>query len=312
MSNHAAIGIDLGGTNCRGALVTPSGRVAAWRSIASEPSADLDTFLGRLAGFCRQLQAAAKELGLQIVGVGCGAAGVVSPRGNIHSAPNLKLLDGYDLQGYLGHTIGLPALVTNDANAIAWGESLFGAGQDFDSFLTITLGTGVGGGLVFQRRLWPGSCGGGGEIGHLAVEADGRRCGCGSHGCLEQYASAHGIVQNFLDLGGPERVAVLGSVEIARLARHGDSVAMAAFALAGRYLGQAIAGIANLLNPEGVVIGGGLSSCFDLLGPSLREELALRAFAVNSQNLQLVTACLGERAGIIGAAHLLFDAAAGR
>jgi len=302
-----AIGIDLGGTNCRGALVSSAGQVQAWRQMETGAAYGLNNLLDRLAEFCRELQAAAAALGSSPVGIGCGVAGIVGSQGVVLSAPNLQFLNEFALQDYLSCRLGLPALVVNDANAIAWGEAQFGGGLDFESFLTITLGTGVGGGLVLKRRLWQGSCGGGGEIGHLAVEAEGRPCGCGSHGCLEQYASGQGIQQNFSETGDSKGMATIDSIEIARLARLGDNAAREAFNRAGRYLGQAVAGVANLLNLEGVLFAGGLSSCFDLFQPALREELVQRAFAVNSRQLQLVTARLGEQAGIVGAARLLFD-----
>lgn len=306
MKRAVAIGIDLGGTNCRGALVSQSGQVFGGRSTDTESTVDLAVFLKRLTGFCQELRSAATEMGLGVVGVGCGAAGVVDPLGQVRSAPNLQLLNNFDLQSHLHRELNLPALVLNDANAIAWGEARYGGGQAFDSFLTITLGTGVGGGLILHRQLWQGKCGGAGEIGHLAVEVEGRPCGCGSHGCLEQYASGQGILRNFQELGGQGGETV-DSIGIARLARRGDPVAQSAFDLAGRYLGQGIAGVANLLNLEGVLFAGGLSDCLDLLQPSLEQELARRAFAVNRQQLQLSVARLGEQAGIIGAASLLFD-----
>jgi glucokinase len=275
--------------------------------MQTDATDNLPGLLQRLTEFCRVLGTSAVEKGLHLAGVACGVAGIVDPAGWIRSAPNLQLLDNYELQAHLQRELNLPALVINDANAIAWGEACYGGGQGFDSFLTLTLGTGVGGGLILQRQLWQGACGGAGEIGHLAVEAMGRPCGCGSHGCLEQYASGQGIKQNFQELGGAETGEAGDSIGIARLARGGDPVARSAFDLAGRYLGQGIAGVANLLNLEGVLFSGGLSGCLDLLRPSLEQELARRAFAVNRQQLQLVMAHLGEQAGMLGAASLLFD-----
>ncbi|OEU76137.1 MAG: hypothetical protein BA869_05490 [Desulfuromonadales bacterium C00003107] len=307
MNKIVAIGVDLGGTNCRGALVDRNGQVCAQCSMQTDATDDLPTFLQRLTGFCRELRSRAVEKGLHVAGVACGVAGIVDPVGRIRSAPNLQLLNGFELQGHLQRELNFPALAINDANAIAWGEAQCGGGQGFDSFLTLTLGTGVGGGLILQRRLWQGACGGAGEIGHLAVEAMGRPCGCGSHGCLEQYASGQGIKKNFQELGGGEGEETVDSIGIARLARRGDPVAQSAFDLAGRYLGQGIAGVANLLNLEGVLFAGGLSDCLDLLQPSLEQELAERAFAVNHHQLQLAAAQLGEQAGMIGAASLLFD-----
>lgn len=307
MNRAVAIGIDLGGTNCRGALVSQSGQVSGWRSIETELTDNLTVFLKSLTVFCQDLRTAAAEMGLDVVGIGCGAAGVVDPSGKIHTAPNLQLLNRFDLQGHLQRELNSPALVINDANAIAWGEAQYGGGQPFDSFLTITLGTGVGGGLILHRQLWQGKYGGAGEIGHLAVEVEGRPCGCGSHGCLEQYASGQGIVRTFQELGVGRGANDLDSFGIADLARQGDPLAQKAFDLAGRYLGQGIAGVVNLLNLEGVLFAGGLSGCLDLLLPSLEQELARRAFAVNRQQLHLVKSCLADRAGILGAASLLFD-----
>ncbi len=307
MSKSAAIGIDLGGTNCRGALVTQNGEVLGWRRFESDPASGLERFLQRLTGFCRELSAAAAEKGLTVIGVGCGAAGVIAPSGRILSSPNLPMLDQFDLQAYLQQQLKMPALVINDANAIAWGEACRGSGRDFESFLTMTLGTGVGGGLVLQRRLWHGVCGGAGEIGHLAVEAKGRSCGCGSHGCLEQYASGQGILQNYQGLIGLDTEVTIDSIAIAELARRGDPVALSAFEMAGRYLGQAIAGVVNLLNLEAVIFGGGLSNSLELLQPALKQELVQRAFAVNHRCLQLLQAQRGEEAGILGVADLVFD-----
>ena len=307
MNKTVIIGIDLGGTNCRGALVNRNGQVCAQNSIQTNAAEDLPVFLQRLTGLCRDLRSRTVEKGLHIAGVACGVAGIVDPEGRVRSAPNLRLLNNFEFQAYLQRELDLPSLVINDANAIAWGEARYGGGQEFDSFLTLTLGTGVGGGLILQRRVWQGAFGGAGEVGHLAVEAMGRPCGCGSYGCLEQYASGQGIKQNFHELGGAEGEEAVDSVGIARLARRGDPVARRAFDLAGRYLGQGIAGVANLLNLDGILFAGGLSECLDLLQPSLEQELARRAFAVNRQQLQLVKARLGEQAGMVGATNLLFN-----
>ena len=306
MNETVAIGIDLGGTNCRGALVSDTGQVQAWRCMKTNATSHLEDFLDRLLALCRELQGIAAEVGLSPVGIGCGAAGLIGLQGTVLSSPNLKFLNGFALQDFLAHHLSLPALVINDANALAWGEARFGGGQKFESFLTVTLGTGVGGGLVLKQQLWQGAWGGAGEFGHLAVEADGRPCGCGSHGCLEQYASGQGIQQNYRELLG-EMQDVPDSGRIALLARQGDNTAQNAFDLAGRYLGQAVAGVANLLNLEAVLFAGGVSDCLDLLLPALEKELSMRAFAVNSNQLQLVSAQLGEQAGIVGAARLLFD-----
>ncbi len=305
MKEAAIIGLDIGGTYCRGALVTKVGQVLEWRRFNSDPAAGLAVFLPRLAHLCRELQAVAASRNMATLGIGCGTAGIVEPEGKVLISPNLSMLDRFDLKAYLEQQFSLPVRVVNDADAIAWGEACHGSGLNLESFLTMTLGTGVGGGLILQRRLWQGSCGGAGEIGHLAVESRGRPCRCGAHGCLEQYASGTGILLNYREITGSVQEGPADSVAIARLARQGDAAAKEAFRCAGRYLGQALAGVVNLLNLDGVVFAGGVSDCFDLLRPALLKELQERAFEVNYRSLQLLVASCGEEAGILGSAQLL-------
>jgi len=228
-------------------------------------------------------------------------------------APNLPYLDGSDPGARLGERLGLPVVVCNDADAAAWGEYRCGAGRGLRSFLTVTLGTGVGGALVLEGSLWRGADGMAGEVGHVNVEPQGRPCGCGSRGCLEQYASASGIVlhaREGLARGEKSSLAALApealtSAAIAAAARTGDRLAVACLDEAGRRLGQVLAGVAvNLLNLEGVVIGGAASASFDLLLPALRAELFCRAFRAQARSFKLLCAQLGDTAGVIGAGLL--------
>lgn len=315
MSNVIVIAVDLGGTNCRGALATSAGELLGARHMPTPGDGDRDAFLRGFLGFCRQLMDEAGQRGLQVEGLGLGAPGIVTPGGRICASPNLKLLEGFPFAEYLQDRLQVPARVVNDASAVALGEAAFGAGRDFASFLVVTLGTGVGGALFLDGHLWQGVDGSAGEVGHIAVESRGRACNCGSQGCLEQYASAGGIALNYLEecfsrsvnadsaarsKSGPS------SVELARLARKGDQAALNAFHRAGRYLGQAIGGIVNLLNLEAVVLTGGVSASYDLLEGALRDELDKRAFAVNAQRVRLMRGRLGDSAGILGAASLFF------
>ncbi len=311
MTDVAVIGLDIGGTHCRGALVTATGRVLEWRRFNTDSAAGLTVFLHRLVHLCEELREAAASRNMAVRGIGCGTAGLVESTGRIRTSPNLPMLVGFDLQAYLGQHFRLPVRVVNDADASAWGEACYGSGRSLDSFLTVTLGTGVGGGLVLQRRLWRGSSGGAGEIGHLAVEARGRPCHCGSHGCLEQYASGTGILLNYREISGSQQEGPADSVAIARLARGGDATAIAAFRCAGRYLGQALAGVVNLLSLDGVVFAGGVSDCLDLLRPAMVQELEERAFEVNFRSLQLLAASCGEEAGVLGSAGLLGSSQSG-
>ncbi|OHB25073.1 MAG: hypothetical protein A2X84_09905 [Desulfuromonadaceae bacterium GWC2_58_13] len=312
MTAEATIGVDLGGTNCRAALVTSAGQTGEVLKISTRMDHGYQALLEKLTGLCGQLRAEVRTRGLRVASVGLGAPGIINQDGLVLVSPNLPELNGHALATDLGNLLDLPTVVVNDANAICWGEALFGAGRCFSSFLTVTLGTGVGGGLVLNRGIWTGADGAAGEIGHLTVVPQGRPCGCGNRGCLEQYASATGIV-----LGVRERLAAgqkgllanlpadeLTSRKVAEAARRGDSLALAVFEEAGRALGQALAGVANLLNLEGVVVTGGASESFDLILPSIKEEIRQRAFEVPGQRLRIVRGELGDNAGILGAARM--------
>lgn len=307
------VGIDLGGTNCRGALASPRGDLGEIRRMPTLIEEGLEPFLDRLLGFCRQFMAEADSRGDRVAALGMGVPGVIAPDGFVTVSPNLSPLDGIPLAGLLREELGLPVTLVNDANAIAWGEALFGAGRLFSSFLTVTLGTGVGGGLVCGHTLWEGADGAAGEVGHIMVEPSGRSCGCGSRGCLEQYSSASGIVRTVemglasgaVSLLAQEKEITSHAVSVA--ARRGDLLALEAFREAGDRLGQVLAGVANLLNLEGVVITGGAAESLDLILPHLRRELLLRAFEVPARRLVVVKGELGDDAGILGAARLAFD-----
>ncbi len=310
MKRQVRLGIDLGGTNCRLALVSGTGEISRLRRVATAIENGFEAFMKNLLDLCGELREAADIDGLELCGVGMGCPGVISADGRVLASPNLPDLVHKPLAGLLRERLGVEVRVLNDANAIAWGEALFGAGREFSSFITLTLGTGVGGGLVLGRELWTGADGAAGEAGHLVVEPEGRRCGCGGRGCLEQYASASGIVKSVREsLQGGERSLLAGlsddeltSRKVAEAAQIGDRVAMAALEAAGRRLGQALAGMANLLNLDGVVITGGASESLELFRPAMEEEIRARAFEIPARRLKIVRGQLGDKAGILGAA----------
>ena len=310
--NEILAGIDLGGTNCRGSLVSRGGALGPLHRMATRIDEGFEPFFQRLLLFCRRLIEEAQESGRRVCAVGMGVPGVIAADGTVTISPNLSPLNGVPFADLLRKELGLPIRLVNDANAIAWGEGIFGAGKAFSSFLVVTLGTGVGGGLILKRSLWEGADGSAGEIGHIMVEPEGRPCGCGSRGCLEQYASATGIVRTVREsrarrgegLSGLDEGDELTSHAVALAARAGDAVALEAFREAGLRLGQALAGVANLLNLEGVVITGGAGESLDLILPDLCEELKARAFDLPVRRLSIVRGELGDDAGILGAAWL--------
>lgn len=309
---QTAVGIDLGGTNCRAALVGSQGRIGEMFRRPTRMASGYAAWLEELAGGIGELLRQGRALGLKVAAVGMGAPGLIAIDGTVVTSPNLPALDGRSLATDLGERLRLPVTVANDANAIAWGEALFGAGRDFSSFLALTLGTGVGGGLVLDRRLWLGADGAAGEVGHWTVVPDGRPCGCGNRGCLEQYASARALAvlaRERIVAGEPSVLAKipaaeLSSRQVGEAARQGDALALAVLDEAGGHLGQVLGGIANLLNLDGVVITGGAVDSFDLMHPAILRELRRHAFAVPGRRLVVVPGRLGDEAGILGAAAL--------
>ncbi|MBU5637698.1 ROK family protein [Geomonas sp. Red69] len=295
MRRELCIGVDLGGSNLRFALVDRQGRVLARSAEPTLPAAGLDSLLRRLLSRVERLQEEAARIGAPLAALAVGVPGLVCSDGVVRASVNVPALEGVPLARELFVATGMPVAVLNDANACALGEQGYGAGRGYRSLIALTIGTGVGSGLILDGKLWTGVDGAAGEFGHIPVEPEGRPCGCGSRGCLEQYASAGAIARD-----GEDAAAV------ARRARLGDAAALAAFAEAGRYLGIAAAGVVNLLNLEAVILCGGVAQSFDLLAPALRRELVSRTFSFSGGRVRVAPGELGDDAGVLGAAVAAF------
>jgi glucokinase len=305
-------GIDIGGTKIAGAVVDEDGTVLAEARVVS-PATDPSAIEAAVAGLVAQLVA-----DHPVTAVGVGAAGyIASDRSTVLFAPNIAWRNE-PLGADLGRLVGLPVVVENDGNVAAWGEFRYGAGRDHDDQLMVTVGTGVGGGVIAGGRLLRGAHGVAGEIGHLRLVPDGRLCGCGNHGCLEQYASGSALVRDTREvvLADPTAAADLlaragGDVEaidgplITAAAQDGDAFAAGRLAALGDALGQGIASLAAVLDPGVVVIGGGVSEARDLLLDPIRtafeRELTGRGFRPEAE---IRLAAMGNRAGVVGAADL--------
>jgi glucokinase len=305
-------GIDIGGTKIAGAVVDEDGTVLAEARVVS-PATDPAAIEAAVAGLVAKLVA---EHSVSAVGV--GAAGyIASDRSTVLFAPNIAWRNE-PLGADLSRLIGLPVVVENDGNVAAWGEFRYGAGRDHDDQLMVTVGTGVGGGVIADGRLLRGAHGVAGEIGHLRLVPDGRLCGCGNHGCLEQYGSGSALVRDTREavLADPAPASGLlaragGDVEaidgplITAAAQDGDPFAVGRLAILGDALGQGIASLAAVLDPGVVVIGGGVSEAHDLLLDPIRRaferELTGRGFRPEAE---IRLAAMGNRAGVVGAADL--------
>ena len=304
-----AICIDIGGTNLRFALVDGLGRIMRRSRTVSRIELGRDAFLGRLLDGITEMRGVADRSGASVIGVGAGVPGLLDKKGLIHSSVNMRPLDGFGLTAYLEQQTGLPAICGNDANLIALGEYIHGVGRGLESFIVVTVGTGLGSGLLLDGRLWTGVGGFAAEFGHVTVEPDGLPCSCGNRGCLEQYVSAGAIVGAARRLLGSELSGIvadsLNAEMLAGLARQGQAAALAAFREAGRYLGIALASLVNTLNLEAAVICGGVAASLDLLLPSLRNELENRCFTQVFTDFSVICGELGDDAGLLGAAAII-------
>lgn len=295
----------------RCALVDGRGRILYQERGKTEIAGGYQSFIDRLLNVICTVAAAANKNDVTVAAIGVGMPGIISPDGQVHSSVNLRALDDVNLRDVISSAVGLPVAVLNDANAYAFGEKRFGAGKPFASLLVATLGTGVGGGLILGNRLWSGIDGAAAEFGHITMEPEGLPCPCGNRGCLEQYASATALaasarrkVTEWSGQGmGPHSVH-FSAHGLALAARDGDTLALNIFAEAGRYLGIAAAGLANLLNLEAFIIGGGVAESFDLLEPAVRAEIDQRTFPVNGARLKVLKGTLGDDAGILGSAAM--------
>lgn len=298
------IGIDVGGTNLRIGVVDGGRIIHEQRSQADfsgichqqAPAAAWQAIIATLAEALRPVL----ERYPQAAGIGIGFPGFIDPVSVIIAqSPNLPGLRDVDLAGDLGRAVGRPVVVENDALAAAYGEySLMPTAGG--SLVYIGLGTGVGGGLILAGRPCAGQHGVAMEVGHLIMEAEGRPCGCGNRGCLEQYASASGVSLSYRALSGME----LDAAAVATLAQEGDPDAAQAYATAGACLAQAVAHIAKTLDIGDIVIGGGMSAAWPLMQPAFDQRLQRDLIPVLRGRLAVRVSASDDQAGIIGAALL--------
>lgn len=300
------IGIDIGGTNLRLALIAADGSIIARRRLSSQISEGRDAFCLRMLQGIEELRGEAKSRAVGIAGIGVGIPGLVGSDGVIYSSVNMRPLDGFNLAAFLTAKTGLKVESANDANAIAVGEQLYGAGRGLSSFMVVTIGTGLGSGLILDGMLWKGAGGFASEFGHITLNPDGDLCPCGNHGCLERYVSADAL-QRFIVRTFPaeaDRYRILTAEELARMARGGDRAAGASFNHMGKWLGIALASLLNLLNLEAVIIGGGVGASLDLFEQSIRDELSKRCFSEIMTDVKILKGALGDDAGLFGSAAL--------
>jgi glucokinase len=307
------IGVDVGGTKVLGGVVDHDGKVlkTARRDTPHEGGAALTRTIADVA-----LELAAD---FDVDAVGLSAAGFVSSdRKTMLATPNIVGWNGVHLESELRALINLPVVLENDANAAAWGEARFGAGRGLEQMLLLTIGTGIGGGIIVNGELLRGAFGIAAEVGHLRVLPEGHLCGCGARGCFEQYASGNALLRHAREAiaaspdmargllaRGDGTIAGLTGRAITEAARDGDQVALAAFNTTAQWLGAGIASLSVILDPECVVIGGGVIDAGEiLLEPTRAAVERYMPFAGKHPSPRIIAATMGNEAGLVGAADL--------
>jgi len=322
-----AIGVDLGGTNLRIAAVDEQGTLLEKTTLGAQVSRGRDFVIGEICDAIRALSLKLHGVGT-LKGIGIGVPGIIEMEtGTVVQSPNLPDWRDYPARREIETRLGTTVILENDANAAALGEKWLGAARDCDSMLMFTLGTGVGGGLVLDGRVWHGMNGMAGEIGHITVEPNGQLCGCSNRGCLEQYASATAVVRmarEAIASGAPTELKCVAETPgqefsariIYQLAMQGDAEAKKIWERVGRALGISLGAMVNALNLQMYVIGGGVASAWELFAPSMFDELRKRSYIYAStmpagaenepkaKQTIITRALLGSDAGLFGAARL--------
>jgi glucokinase len=305
---------DLGGTHLRAALVDQCGRIHAQLKHETPRDESADYVVHSLVSGVKELSGQLPSGLPPISSAAIMVPGTVDKTNTIIvGAPNLPSLRNFKLKPVLEQKLQLPVLLENDANAAAVGEMWLGAARGYRSVICITLGTGVGGGIILDGKLWRGADGSAGEIGHTTVEPfSGPTCKCGNRGCLEVFASATAMVrmakEDFSKYPNTRlRLEGLTALDIYNAGMAGDELSIQVFKKAGRYLGVGLANLITLLGPEVIVIGGGGANGWSLLVDDIMEQIQLRVFPSRGENVKVVTAECGDNAGLVGAAKLAFD-----
>ena len=314
MSHTFAIGIDIGGTNTDLGLVRSDGKCIARLNFPTADCTTADTFVKRLCAAIGELLE--KSGSPTLLGIGIGAPNGNSLTGCIEEASNLPQLSNLPLKQILEERLHLPVAVGNDANAAALGEMVYGGAKDLQDFVTITLGTGVGSGIVINRRLLLGVHGNAGEIGHSILVPDGRLCSCGRRGCVEEYASARGICKTFAELRqakGSYNGMLDGFADnqlspklIAEAAQQGDALSIETFERTGYYLGLACANVVSHLAPQKIFLMGGPTQAGSLLMNPTRKSFDDNLLSIYKGQVEIeLTLLRSNDAAILGAAALI-------
>jgi glucokinase len=313
-----AIGVDLGGTNLRVAAVNENGGLFDHLNLETLVERGREDVVNRLTNGILELVNRWKDR-YQLAGIGIGIPGILRLReGILVASPNLPGWENFNVRAQIARRLNAPFLLENDANAAALGEKWIGSGRNVNHLCFLTMGTGIGGGLIFDGKIWHGASGMAAELGHVTLYPEGRLCACGNKGCLEAYAAASAVVkaaQEMLQAGtaseGLQKLAASGlkltSARIYELARENDPSAQEIYRQVGRALGLAIANFIAIFDIDTFVLGGGAVDAWDMFEKSMFEEVARRSYVWRNDPRKILKSSLGSHAGIFGAAYLAFQ-----
>jgi len=309
----AVLGIDIGGTKTIVAVADDGGRIIGQTRIDTPRDQGTAVVLTEIESALRRLMDETHTSQVQAIGIGCGGP-LDRERGAILTAPNLPGWENLPLVDHFARAFGAPAYLDNDVTLAALGEACEGAGRGVDHFAYFNIGTGIGGGIIIDGRVYRG-CGNAGEFGHQVILPDGPPCLCGRHGCLESLASGTSIarIARQLVILCPDSLILrlagdgesISAAHVAQAAREDDPVAMNIMSETGTYLGLGVANVISVLNPRKVILGGGvITGAGDLLLDAIRETVRERAMPPLADDVEIVPAALGDQAGLIGAVYL--------
>jgi len=311
------LAVDLGGTNVRVAAVNPQGRILHKFTFPTEASRGREKVVENIISKIQEFLVRFPDEEFEVLGGGFGIPGaIVLDRGIVSQSPNLPGWEDFDIRSQLSEGLRMPIFIENDANSFSLGEGWLGAARDVKDFCCLTLGTGVGGGIVLNGDIWHGAEGMAGEIGHMVIDVNGPLCQCGSRGCLEVFASGSAVRRMAIEAvrrnektdlvercGGA--FEAITSKTVYESALDGDPLSREIFQRMGMYLGVGLANLVNLLNVKLMVIGGRVSEAWDFFIDHARGEIEKRALGSMGKGVRIERAKCGDDAGILGAAYLV-------
>lgn len=307
-----SVGIDIGGTNTAFGLVDESGRIVARGNIGTRNNSDFQDYVNQVSDGIRQLLG--QTNGAELSGIGIGAANGNYYSGCIENAANLPWKGLVKIVEAFKNQFGVPVFLTNDANAAAIGEMVYGGAKGMTDFIEITLGTGLGSGIVTGGKMLYGHDGFAGECGHVIVERGGRDCGCGRKGCLETYVSATGVVRTATELLAKRNIdselrsipnSELTALKVSQAASRGDAIAREVFEFTGEMLGRALADFVAITSPQAIFLFGGLAKAGEILFEPTRRTMEANMLNIFKNKTQVLPSQLGDNAAILGASALV-------